>query len=325
MFWDKATGVLVEANQTKKITCIELDLNNHPLPGGYVYVTNIFTQRTMKETNIWSACMHELAVTSSPMTGITFTINGTPQTTPYTESLLEGSYTLEMPETHGEYVWSHWLEDGDTNRIKTVTMNTDISLAAVFTPLDTTPSTISIVSPENKTYTVEDVPLTFTVSESTSWIGYSLDGQANITIAGNTTLTGLSDGMHSLVVYASDITGNIGSSNMVYFTIQTTAIDTTSPSISIVSLENKTYATKDISLTLTVDEIVSWMAYSLDGQANVTISGNTTLSGLSDGSHNLIVYAKDAAGNTGASEMVYFSIDTLQPTFFLRRRRSVKS
>ena len=54
MFWDKATGVLVETNQTKKITCIELDLNNHPLPGGYVYMTKIFTQMTMKETNIWS-------------------------------------------------------------------------------------------------------------------------------------------------------------------------------------------------------------------------------------------------------------------------------
>jgi len=27
-----------------------------------------------------------------------------------------------MPETHDEYVWSHWLEDGDTNRRKTITL-----------------------------------------------------------------------------------------------------------------------------------------------------------------------------------------------------------
>ena len=27
-----------------------------------------------------------------------------------------------MPEIHDGYVWSHWLEDGDTDRIKTVTL-----------------------------------------------------------------------------------------------------------------------------------------------------------------------------------------------------------
>lgn len=64
---------------------------------------------------------YQLTVASSPI-GITFTINGVPQTTPYTKWLLEGPYTLEMPKTHDGYVWSHWLEDGDTNRIKTITL-----------------------------------------------------------------------------------------------------------------------------------------------------------------------------------------------------------
>jgi len=84
---------------------------------------------------------------------------------------------------------------------------------------DTTPPTISIVSPENKTYTVNNVSLTFTVSKSTSWIGYSLDGQANVTITGNTTLTGLPDGPHNLVVYAKDNAGNTGPSETIYFSI----------------------------------------------------------------------------------------------------------
>ena len=85
--------------------------------------------------------------------------------------------------------------------------------------LDTTPPTISIVSPENKTYTANNVPLTFTVSKPTSWIGYSLDGQENVTISGNTTLTGLSDGSHNLTVYAKDTAGNTGSSKTIYFSI----------------------------------------------------------------------------------------------------------
>lgn len=68
----------------------------------------------------------------------------------------------------------------------------------------------------------------------------------------------------------------------------------------------------DIPLIFTVDEPTSWMAYSLDGQANVTITENTTLTGLSDGSHSLIVYAMDSAGNTGFSKTIYFSIKTQQ-------------
>jgi N-acetylneuraminic acid mutarotase len=85
----------------------------------------------------------------------------------------------------------------------------------------TVPPTISIVSPENKTYTANNVSLTFTVNELTSWIGYSLDGQANVTIPGNTTLTGLSDGIHNLVVYAKDIAGNTGASEIFCFSIKT--------------------------------------------------------------------------------------------------------
>ncbi len=42
----------------------------------------------------------------------------------------------------------------------------------------------------------------------------------------------------------------------------------------------------------------------------MTIAGNINLPGLSDGSHSLIVYAKDLAGNIGASEMIYFSVNT---------------
>jgi hypothetical protein len=90
--------------------------------------------------------------------------------------------------------------------------------------------------------------------------------------------------------------------------------DTTSPTISIASPENKTYAVNNVSLTFTVSEATSWTVYSLDGQANVTITGNTTLTGLPDGLHSLIFYAKDAAENTGTSEIIYFSIKTQTET-----------
>ena len=82
----------------------------------------------------------------------------------------------------------------------------------------------AIMSPQNMTYTVNaGIPLTFTVYEFTSWIGYSLDGQLNATITGNTTLPTLLDGWHYLVVYANDTFGNMEASPARHFTVDTTA------------------------------------------------------------------------------------------------------
>ena len=91
------------------------------------------------------------------------------------------------------------------------------------------------------------------------------------------------------------------------------------PSVSILSIENKTYNATDIPLNFTVNENISKAAYSLDGKDNVTIAGNTTLTGLSVGAHNLTVYAWNDAGNIGASQMVNFAVAnmtsaTLQPS-----------
>ena len=78
---------------------------------------------------------------------------------------------------------------------------------------------ISIVSPENKTYTITDVILDFTVSEATLWIKYSLDGQVNVTVTERSTLSGLSEGVHSVTVYAQDTDELTGKSETIYFTI----------------------------------------------------------------------------------------------------------
>jgi parallel beta-helix repeat protein len=81
------------------------------------------------------------------------------------------------------------------------------------------PFGISVVSPQNKTYTTTDVALDFTVNEATSWIRYSLDGQENVTITDNITLSGLAEGVHSVTVYAQDTEGQTRTSGTIYFTI----------------------------------------------------------------------------------------------------------
>jgi len=88
--------------------------------------------------------------------------------------------------------------------------------------------------------------------------------------------------------------------------------DTVPPRISIVSPENKVYNASSVQLTFLIYETSS-MSYSLDGQDNVTIAGNTTLRGLPNGAHDLTVYATDSAGNTGASETISFNIEMPEP------------
>ena len=92
--------------------------------------------------------------------------------------------------------------------------------------------------------------------------------------------------------------------------------DTIPPKVSILSLENKTYSADSIQLNFTTSEQVSQIVYSLDGQENVTINGNTTLTGLSEGDHNLTVYATDKAGYVG-SETIYFRIAFLPTTLVI--------
>jgi N-acetylneuraminic acid mutarotase len=83
---------------------------------------------------------------------------------------------------------------------------------------------------------------------------------------------------------------------------------TVPPAIAVVSPENENYTSGNVSLAFTVNKQAVWMGYSLDGQDNVTMSGNVTLSGLSTGLHNVTVYAKDEFDNIGASETIIFNV-----------------
>ncbi|MBN1244811.1 hypothetical protein JXA31_04380 [Candidatus Bathyarchaeota archaeon] len=89
---------------------------------------------------------------------------------------------------------------------------------------------------------------------------------------------------------------------------------TVPPVVQIVSPSSQTYNESSVSLVLTVNKPVNWMGYSLDGQDNVTINGNTTISGLTSGLHNVTVYARDELNNTGASETVSFTVEVHFPT-----------
>jgi N-acetylneuraminic acid mutarotase len=82
----------------------------------------------------------------------------------------------------------------------------------VYTPFGygTVPPLIKVTSPWFGNYTSGEIAVNFTVNRAVDWMGFSLDGQDNVTVTGNTTLTGLKEGLHDITVYAKDEFGNTG-------------------------------------------------------------------------------------------------------------------
>jgi hypothetical protein len=212
--------------------------------------------------------------------------------------------------------------------------------------------TISIHSPANNTYiNANEILLNFTITRPKGWemtmsasdwtisqelqrVSIQVDGKfiKEVNVNSNLSsapfnhfvyLANLTDGEHNIIVHAfasgfeyaqwwsSPYSFQISNSSLVHFTL-----DTVSPAIQILSIENKTYYTSDLLLNFTVDEFFTKVTYVLDGQENRTMTENFTLSGLPVGRHNITVYAWDVAGNLGASETVAFNIAKPEPEPF---------
>lgn len=85
------------------------------------------------------------------------------------------------------------------------------------------------------------------------------------------------------------------------------------PELTMFKAENATYA-QSYPLNFTVNKQTQWMGYSLDGEANVTVTSNITLNGLASGFHNVTIYATDVYGVGGASKTSYFKVVEPFPT-----------
>jgi len=89
--------------------------------------------------------------------------------------------------------------------------------------------------------------------------------------------------------------------------------DLVAPRITIESPQNTTYNCSEINLDFTVNEGVSYILYNLDNKGNQTISGNSTLTGLLNGEHNMTLYVADLAGNAVSSKMLFFNVNSPEP------------
>ena len=138
-------------------------------------------------------------------------------------------------------------------------------------------------------------------------------------------LQGIPEGRHTIVFNASEQRQYEGyndyAHNLHYRVFKVTTsialnfiIDTQIPTVTISSLEGTTNVAPDVPLNFVVSEPGTNITYRLDGHEAVTINGNTTLTGLSEGFHYVKVYAVDQAGNVGSSEMVSFTVEASSTT-----------
>jgi N-acetylneuraminic acid mutarotase len=88
------------------------------------------------------------------------------------------------------------------------------------------------------------------------------------------------------------------------------------PKINVTSPINLTYNQSSVPLVFNADKAVNWTSYSLDGQQNITISGITNLTDISNGVHNITIYAQDTFGNIGSSETISFTVAKSEPEPF---------
>lgn len=83
----------------------------------------------------------------------------------------------------------------------------------------------------------------------------------------------------------------------------------TNPTITFASLQNATFETSSVPLNFTVNYPVTEMSYCLDGQEPLPLGGNTTLTDLANGQHNITVYATSKYGYSDVSETLFFKVD----------------
>ena len=199
--------------------------------------------------------------------------------------------------------------------------------------------TVMVQDPQNKVYSENAVPLVFSyvtpthpyAQVSIGGFSYRLDGEPEFSFnpssngsSYKTTINGLTDGNHTLIVHVQTIvTSLVGPGPQTVFWQRSDsiefAVNTAAPKIQLISTNPtklETYNGTSVPLVFSVNEVTSWMGYSVDNNKLVTVSGNVTLTGLSEGLHSLVVYANDTWGSMGKSSAAYFKtvLPEIQPT-----------
>src|SRR3990172_6040152 len=163
----------------------------------------------------------------------------------------------------------------------------------------TAPSALSLTGTPASIANINSATIGATATDATAvTYSYTLDGASS-----TGTLTGLSEGLHTFVVTATDAAGNSSAPTSYSWTTDYTpaAITFTAPPAAATNIN-----TADFSFTSSETAAYS---YTFDGSP----TGATSFTVTADGSHIFTVVATDAAGNTSTTSYSWLT-DTVLPT-----------
>ncbi len=175
--------------------------------------------------------------------------------------------------------------------------------------IDSVAPTVTIATPANASLSTDnglDVEYTATDAFAVDSCWYTKNaGATNNTLAScvNVTTETWSEGSNTVVIYANDTSGNIGSDTVTF------TIDTILPDVSLVHPQNITYNYTALSLNFTTADTngVDACWYTDDaGATNNTIAScaNTTYT-AAEGSTTLVLYANDTLGQINSSSVTF--------------------
>ena len=167
-------------------------------------------------------------------------------------------------------------------------------------------------------YSLDGQPLVYIGNFAVeNYTNYGRDKQHFFMYTATVKLENLSEGSHTVTAYANDThyaPAYINDVSASYnFTVNS---HYQAPLIKVLSPINQIYPFSSVSLVFTVNKPVYLIGYSLDGGETIPVTGNVTLSGLSNNLHNVTVYANDTFGNTGVSETISFTVAAPEPEPF---------
>jgi hypothetical protein len=209
------------------------------------------------------------------------------------EGLADGPHTVEVMATDAAGNWA---------------------IAMIDITVDATDPVVSITEPtEGSILSSSTVEIVWTADDGSgsgvAAVELNLDSSAwEPVTGGTTTLTGLADGEHTVVIRATDLVGNEDSAS-VNFTV-----DTLGPTVSIDSpADGYISSSASIAIAWTASSDTETTEYRLDGGSWVEVTGSSvTLSSLSDGSHTFEVSVTDGAG-LSVTDSIGFVVDTGDP------------
>ena len=163
-----------------------IDAISHTEDGGYVFAASAQESKSVSSETKFFTWVGKISGLGTLMSQIYFSGSSNPRSIMQTA---DGGYV---------FVGTWRLNDVGNREIWLVKLSSEII------PSEDLPPSVLILSPENKLYPLGNISQTYFVDETVARVEYSLDGQANVSLGGNTTIIGLPAGEHTLRVYAYD-------------------------------------------------------------------------------------------------------------------------